>query len=99
MKFATQSAMMLHLEIGTCPSGVDWSDIDEYARECRQSRAYLGDDDDDDDYMYKCPTCEKPFRFMSAVLQHAESEPCSEDLSRWSGPLAIFLRFLEARVP
>ncbi|KAL7941319.1 hypothetical protein V8C42DRAFT_335401 [Trichoderma barbatum] len=91
--FVTKSAMMLHLEIGTCPSGLCWLDIDEYARECYQADEYCDQRDE-----YRCPTCGKRFQYMSGLLQHVESESCDENLKRWMSPLAIFLRFLRSRI-
>ncbi|UKZ58285.1 hypothetical protein TrVGV298_012153 [Trichoderma virens] len=90
-KFVSKSAMMLHLEVGNCPSGVDRSDIDDYARQCRQWPQYIDHDDD-----YKCPTCGKWFHHMSGLLQHVESDCCDEDLESWWSPLAVFLRFLRS---
>ncbi|KAL7931338.1 hypothetical protein V8C35DRAFT_310146 [Trichoderma chlorosporum] len=89
-KFVTEAAMVLHLEMGACPSGVDRSDIDYYAKECRQAAYYLNHDD-----KYMCPTCESRFSHMSGLLQHAESDYCEEDLKSWTSPLAVFLRFLK----
>jgi hypothetical protein len=85
--------MVLHLEEGTCKSGVDLSDVNDYASECHASNKYHDDDGD-----YKCPTCKKYFRYMSGLLQHAESDSCDETLRKRRGSLSIFLRFLKARV-
>ncbi|PTB35590.1 uncharacterized protein TrAFT101_009368 [Trichoderma asperellum] len=91
--FVTKSAMVLHLEEGTCKPGIDVDVIDDLATDCYESHKYLDNDGD-----YKCPTCAKYFRFMSGLLQHAESDSCDETL-RWKhGPLAVFLRFLKTRV-
>ncbi|KAI8648646.1 hypothetical protein NCS57_01476300 [Fusarium keratoplasticum] len=93
-RFATNSAMMLHLEAGTCPSEVDCLTIDELASECRQSQYYSCNDPN---YDYECPSCETPFRYMSGLLQHIENGPCDEDLS-WHSALGIFLRFIRTRI-
>jgi hypothetical protein len=37
------------------------------------------------DYRYRCPTCRLEGKFMSALLQHIESDACREDL--WNGDL------------
>ncbi|KAM0513749.1 hypothetical protein ACHAPE_007575 [Trichoderma viride] len=91
--FVTKSAMVLHLEQGTCSSGVNLIDVNDYARDCYTSDQYLDCDGD-----YECPTCHKYFKYMSGLLQHAESDNCNETLKRRNSPLAIFLRFLKARV-
>lgn len=85
--------MILHLEQGTCASGVDLIDVNDYAKACYTSDRYLDNDGD-----YCCPTCKKYCRFISGLLQHAESDKCDETLRRKKAPLAIFLRFLEARI-
>ena len=36
-----------------------------------------------DPWLYKCPTCEVPFRLLSALVQHVESDHCSETI--WTG--------------
>ncbi|RTE83471.1 hypothetical protein BHE90_001922 [Fusarium euwallaceae] len=92
--FVSNSAMVLHLEAGTCPSEADNQTVHQLAFECRQSQYYYCDDPE---YDYECPTCETPFRYMSGLLQHVENGPCDEDLS-WHSPLAIFLRFIRARI-
>ncbi|KAL6900531.1 hypothetical protein GGI43DRAFT_52357 [Trichoderma evansii] len=91
--FVTKSAMVLHLEEGTCNSGTNLQAINGFARDCRKSDEYLDDDGD-----CKCPTCEKYFKFMSGLLQHVESDSCDETLRWRNGSLSIFLRFLKARV-
>ncbi|PTB53965.1 hypothetical protein M431DRAFT_87097 [Trichoderma harzianum CBS 226.95] len=94
-KCSRESAMVLHLEVGRCPSGVGSEGIDKLAGECRQWRRFL---DKANGFMYNCPTCGEKFLYMSGLLQHAESERCSEDLDETYGPLAIFLRFLRSRL-
>jgi hypothetical protein len=86
--------MVLHLEAGTCDAGVGGSDIVDLAFECYQSAKYTTDDDAD--YDFQCPTCEAQFDYMSALLQHAESDSCDEKLE--IGSLAKFLRFLDSRI-
>ncbi|KEF57345.1 uncharacterized protein A1O9_05262, partial [Exophiala aquamarina CBS 119918] len=73
-KFATVSAMMLHLESDTCPSGITLGDIDQWAFGCYQSRYYTNEWDDE--YKYKCPTCGNEFEFVSGLFQHIESPSC-----------------------
>lgn len=92
-KFAAHSAMVLHLEAGTCESGVDNEVVVDVALDCYQSRHYTNDDDDEFDF--KCPTCDTPFLYMSGVLQHSESDFCNGTIE---GPLRKFLRYLQTRV-
>ncbi|PTB64816.1 hypothetical protein BBK36DRAFT_1123676 [Trichoderma citrinoviride] len=94
-KFPTESAMVLHLEVGRCQSGLSCDDIDRFACDCRQSPKFLVNGDE---LRYICPTCEGTFKFMSGLLQHAESERCDENLDERYSPLAIFLRYLKSRI-
>ncbi|EEU36720.1 uncharacterized protein NECHADRAFT_51843 [Fusarium vanettenii 77-13-4] len=93
-QFATNSAMVLHLEAGTCPSEADCQVVDDLATDCRQYPSYRCDDPK---YDYECPSCETPFRYMSGLLQHIENGPCDESLD-WHRPLAIFLRYIRTRI-
>ncbi|KAH8686745.1 hypothetical protein BGZ61DRAFT_453566 [Ilyonectria robusta] len=93
--FISDSAMVLHLETGGCASGTNRSDVCDIAFDCYQSGHYTCDDDRDFDF--SCPTCDVPFLFMSALLQHAESEACDETLE-WYTALGKFLHFLRQRI-
>ncbi|UNI18352.1 hypothetical protein JDV02_004625 [Purpureocillium takamizusanense] len=80
--FVTNSAMVLHLETGTCPSGATQGSVTSAALRGYQSAAYTRSyyrayDDDAD---FQCPDCAKPCRFASALLQHAESGCCDVSL-------------------
>ena len=93
--FVSESAMVLHLEAGTCDSGVDSDRVNEIACECYQSKKYTRNDDSG--YDFECPTCSKPFTLMSGLLQHVESDNCDEELDRWQ-PLGKFLHFLRSQI-
>ena len=99
-QFANESAVLLHLEAGTCESGADYDYITGIAFACHQAHMYTcdddGSDDDDSGFKFMCPTCETRFDSMSAVLQHVESDCCDETLAYWR-PLAKFLRYLRSR--
>ncbi|KAK2061321.1 hypothetical protein LY76DRAFT_624641 [Colletotrichum caudatum] len=92
--FDRDSAMMLHLEAGSCSSGVTAEEVDDIANECYQSRHYISDDPD---YDFCCPTCQVPFLWMSGALQHAESDACSEGLAK-DASLGKFLHFLRRQI-
>ncbi|KAI5863407.1 hypothetical protein GGS23DRAFT_531950 [Durotheca rogersii] len=102
--FNSISAMVLHLEAGTCASGTDNDFVTRVAFECHRFREYTfaeGSDCSSDfgrsgDRDFTCPTCPSRFPYMSGLLQHVESDRCEEDLA-W-GPLAQFLRYLEKRI-
>lgn len=87
--------MVLHLEAETCESGADNEYVTDIAFDCHQAGMYTCDDYPDFDF--KCPTCDTPFIFMSAVLQHVESDCCDETLAH-GRPLTKFLRFLRSQM-
>jgi hypothetical protein len=91
--FNPESALMLHLGTGTCISGTDCEAVDSLAQACMRWDEYTFQDDD---RIYCCPTCRFKFEYMSALLQHVESDACSESLDG-AQPLAQFLRFLRSR--
>ncbi|KAL5332132.1 hypothetical protein BJX70DRAFT_385047 [Aspergillus crustosus] len=93
-RFPTNSAMMLHLEAGTCDSGVDLGKINQLAFECYKAQHYKSSNANFD---FECPSCQTPFSFMSGILQHAESDCCEEGLSSES-PLGIFLEFARSSI-
>ncbi|KAL2810864.1 hypothetical protein BDW59DRAFT_66056 [Aspergillus cavernicola] len=93
-RFPTNSAMMLHLEAGTCHSGVDLDELNQLAFNCHQAQSYKSNNPDFD---FECPSCQTPFLFMSGLLQHAESDCCEEELGS-GDPLGIFLEFARSRI-
>ncbi|CAG9951336.1 unnamed protein product [Clonostachys rosea f. rosea IK726] len=92
--FDKESAMVLHLEAGTCSSGTTADIVDDLAHQCYQSGHYLSNDGE---YDFSCPDCETLFVWMSGLLQHAESNACEVSLSKDS-PLGKFMHFLRLRV-
>lgn len=85
--------MLLHMETGGCEGGINLNFIDEVALGCYQSRMYTSDSTD---FGFQCPTCSTPFSYMSALLQHAESDACEEDIR--DKPLKQFLNYLRSRL-
>jgi len=77
--------MMIHLECGNCQSGVDRDDIDNWVFDDTDS--YLSYwyvriiNEWTDFYRYCCPTCDQNFRYASALLQHAASNHCNQDVN------------------
>ncbi|UKZ69693.1 uncharacterized protein TrAtP1_010696 [Trichoderma atroviride] len=91
--FASKSAVILHLEQGACESGVRLQHIDYCAKACHSAQWYLHAGGG-----YKCPTCDWRFRFMSALVQHVESDSCDEAMRWKNDPLAIFFRFIKTSI-
>ena len=80
--------MMIHLENG-CNTSV--GELDQLARQCYQWRKYVVPEFADyleysnaqsaspgRPYVFKCPTCDTRFKYLSALLQHVESDTCNE---------------------
>lgn len=94
--FISRSAMVLHLEQGTCASGADRHLVSGTRAAClatylMEYRAF------DAEYPFKCAFCDEIFRFMSGVLQHIETDRCEADMtSSWM--LVISLDELATRV-
>ncbi|KAH6632475.1 hypothetical protein F5144DRAFT_252547 [Chaetomium tenue] len=94
-KFVSRSAMVLHLEAGTCDSGADSDRVTEIAFDCYQSGKYTCDDNPD--FNFKCPTCDTPFAWISGLLQHVEGDSCTEELAKGRS-LWKFLNFLQLQI-
>jgi predicted RNA-binding Zn-ribbon protein involved in translation (DUF1610 family) len=87
--------MVLHLEAGTCPSGIDEECVVNVSKECLYSPDYLSDHWYCD---FQCPTCGENFVLMSALLQHCESfNGCDAELRAYYS-LWQFLEDLEERL-
>jgi hypothetical protein len=108
-KFVTYPAMILHLEPGTCPSGIDIIDLNQSAAMCYQWKAYIDADFRDEllnrcdlkseysgsVYPYKCPECDTGFSKLSGLFQHVYSQACDQRLDE--GKIAKLIRWLESR--
>ena len=73
--------MVLHLEAGTCESCADEAFVHNVAFKCALSQGYTSNKDD---YDFQCPDCGSYFMSIGALLQHAESDSCNEDLTSFS---------------
>ncbi|KAK3384149.1 hypothetical protein B0T24DRAFT_607407 [Lasiosphaeria ovina] len=92
--FVSESAMVLHLEAGTCESGATSDFVTATALTYFRPGKYTCNGDSG--LGFKCRTCGATFSFVSAVLQHAESDSCNEHLAG-RRPLGRFLRHLRAQ--
>lgn len=88
--FDRSSAMILHLEAGSCPSGTNSDDVDDIAFTCYQSQQYTSNHQGFD---FCCPSYGADFLYMSGVLQHAESNACAVSLGKRTA-WGKFLHFL-----
>ncbi|KAB8071272.1 hypothetical protein BDV29DRAFT_179524 [Aspergillus leporis] len=94
-RFSRDSAVLLHLEAGTCVSGVDIEDVTQLAFDCNQAEDYTSYNPDFD---FKSPRCQTSFAFISGLLQHAESGCCDKLMERDSS-LGKFLRLSDLALP
>ncbi|KAL7921257.1 hypothetical protein ACQKWADRAFT_314070 [Trichoderma austrokoningii] len=88
--FQTKSAIILHLELGECKSGVQARHVNCCARDEQGAEWIIGGDGS-----YQCPECDRKFKFMSGLVQHAEGEACRNAMRHKNSPLAQFLRYLK----
>lgn len=81
--------MILHLEAATCASNVDLDFVYSLALNspCAHEFSFNARD-----FGLQCPSCDAPFRFMSGLLQHAETSDC-EGLLEETGSLGRFLLY------
>ncbi|KAF2252188.1 hypothetical protein BU26DRAFT_421026, partial [Trematosphaeria pertusa] len=108
-KFKTYGGMIIHLEYGTCDSGVDHLDLNATAAECRMWSHFIDEDYREDMldsndlqdiysdkvYPYKCPTCDAAMPKLSSLFQHVESPACGQTLNE--GAIGRLRRFLYSR--
>lgn len=101
--------MIIHLESGTCPSGIDHIDLNKSAAMCHQWKAYLDKEyrvdllerrDLESEYYeavypFECPGCDSYFTKLSGLFQHVCSKACHQDLH--SGKIDKLVRWLEVR--
>ena len=92
--------MIIHIESGTCPSGLDLYDLNESAALCFQWSKYIDSDlrnellegEYPSEEPYKCPTCSRWFGKLSGLFQHVESPSCSQTL--YDGAIEKLKRWL-----
>ncbi|GAA5980163.1 hypothetical protein JCM10908_001556 [Rhodotorula pacifica] len=75
--FTNRSAVVLHLEVGACASGVTRAKVDEFLRSHDHTFAGVNGPGDGEK-PYKCSNteCSKKFSTLSGVMQHVESGSC-----------------------
>jgi hypothetical protein len=101
--------MIIHLESGSCDSGIDIFDLNESAAMCYQWSQYIEEEFRDDMlecrdleeeyndkiYPYSCPSCETVFSKLSGLFQHVASKSCEQRLN--NGAIAKLVKWLENR--
>ncbi|KAK2749414.1 hypothetical protein FQN57_006348 [Myotisia sp. PD_48] len=88
--------MMIQLESGICDSGTDREKVEDIAFECYQNRKYTNNRDDQMPFF--CPECQKDFKLVSALFQHAEMRPECETALQQPQSLAKLRRYLYNQV-
>jgi len=84
--------MFLHLETGRCEAGIDVDDIDDWAFECPRSRDYTNEEDDETKYRCPDPDCQQSFRFVSGLLQHAETDACKTGIRGAVNQMVVYVK-------
>lgn len=87
--------MVLHLEADTCESGADIDYVTDVALDYYLSGKCISGELE---YYFACLTCESSFDSIGALLQHAESDYCDEDLMDKRTTLCNFLQYLQSQV-
>jgi len=85
--------MLIHLESGSCESGISIDDLNQFALECYQNKKYSTNLDDE--YPYFCPGCQAEFTSLSGLFQHAETVPLCKKYTIFPECLAKLERFIE----
>lgn len=91
--FRSAAGMFIHLELGTqCQRPVNQAVIMDAVLKCLGPWRNL--ETNDTEFLLRCPTYLRQFRFVSALLQHVESPACVEDYFGGSGAMWDFLKNL-----
>jgi len=107
--FSTYPGMIIHLESGTCESGIDVIDLSESATQCFQWKAYIDaefgngllncqdprSDYNNTVYPFYCPECKMVFTRLSGLFQHVYSKACNQGL--YEGKVGKLVRWLEVQ--
>lgn len=103
-QFKIYGGLLIHLEYGSCVSGLDHLDINKSAASVYQWKKFIDKDYRqeflrmDDDYLssgahpFKCPECDKTFPKLSSLIQHVESPACEQGVLEW--PIRNLLRWI-----
>ena len=106
--FSTFSGMIIHLERGSCPSGINAKDLNKSAAMCYQWSHFIYDQyricllsrEHDEScsctpYPFKCPDCDIGFPHLSALFQHVETRSCDQELDK--GVIGKLVHWLKNR--
>lgn len=106
--FSTFSGMIIHLERGSCPSGINAKDLNKSAAMCYQWSHFIYDQyricllsrEHDDScsctpYPFKCPDCDTGFPHLSALFQHVGTRSCDQELDE--GAIGKLVHWLKNR--
>ncbi|KAJ6280849.1 hypothetical protein J3E71DRAFT_392137 [Bipolaris maydis] len=92
--FTTYSGMIIHLESGTCTSGINILDLNKSAPMCYQWQKFLDEEYQYDGavYLFRSPECDTTFPKLSGLFQHVGSGSCEQRLN--GGPIAKLVKWL-----
>ncbi|KAF2253242.1 hypothetical protein BU26DRAFT_477300 [Trematosphaeria pertusa] len=90
-RFTTYGGMIIHLEAGTCASGIDMLDLNKSAAMCYQSRKWVFKEFRNGlrehiapapaECPFKCPTCEAGLPKLSSLFMHVASPSCGQGIN------------------
>jgi len=101
--------MIIHLEAGTCPSGINLRALNQSAAQCFQWRHFVDGRFREDmidcldleaewtekPYPFICPGCGLTSSKLSGLFQHVESRACPQELDY--GPIKKLVYWLKVR--
>ncbi|OCK92594.1 uncharacterized protein K441DRAFT_706563 [Cenococcum geophilum 1.58] len=106
--FSTFSGMIIHLERGSCPSGINAKDLNKSAAMCYQWSHFIYDQyricllsrEHDNScsctpHPFKCPDCDIGFPHLSALFQHVGTRSCDQELDK--GAIGKLMHWLKNR--
>ena len=85
--------MVLHLEAGTCVTGINRWWVERTALDYFGAHHYTSQDPD---FTFMCPTCQTGVRHVSGLLQHIESNCCDEKV--YGSPVGYMLEYMSIRI-
>jgi len=103
-QFKIYGGLLIHLEYGSCVSGLGHLDINKSAASVYQWKKFIDkayrqeflrmEDDylSSNDQPFKCPECDKTFPKLSSLIQHVESPSCEQGVLDW--PIRNLLRWI-----
>ncbi|KAF9561630.1 hypothetical protein CPC08DRAFT_735496 [Agrocybe pediades] len=90
-KFISRSAMIKHLEMGKCPSGIDRYDVHKCVRRTDDDQLIMKApisvaEDSWNGHAFECPLCDKEFDYAKSLASHLISPKHKDEIRLYSCP-------------